>query len=224
VAWVGEFMNGLPAALKGLAACVVGIGAAVLWRYVVARLLALARFDTACERVGIGEFLRKGRVPHGPSALIGLLGFWIILVACLLVVARILDLSVVNAFTARLASLAPGLLAGLFIAAVGLAVVAFVANFVLTVARNAGTAHAALYARLVRVGGVMLVVALALQQLDIDRTILGTLFLLLVGAVALGSALAFGLGCKDMAREAAQRILKRIRERERQDGHEDLEG
>jgi hypothetical protein len=221
---IAEVIAGLPAGLRALGAGVLGAAAASLWRFGVARLLAVARFDAACERLGVGEFLRKGRVRHGPSALAGFLGFWTILLLGLLVVARILDITVLNELAARLAALAPGLLAGVFIIAIGLVIVAFLANFVMTVARNAGSAHATLYARMVRGAGVVLVIVLALRQLEVDGNIVGTMFLLLFGAAVFGLALAFGLGCKDMARDAAARVIKRIRERERQDGHEDLEG
>jgi hypothetical protein len=47
---------------------------------------------------------------------------------------------------------------------------------------------------------------------------------LLFGAVVFGLALAFGLGCKDMARDAATRIVQNLREKRRADGRADLEG
>jgi hypothetical protein len=46
----------------------------------------------------------------------------------------------------------------------------------------------------------------------------------MIGAVALGVAIAIGLGCKDMARQAVEGIIAAIRERERASRGTDLEG
>jgi hypothetical protein len=47
---------------------------------------------------------------------------------------------------------------------------------------------------------------------------------ILFAALVFGLALAFGLGCKDIARDAAMRFLQNLREKRRTDERADLEG
>ena len=74
------------------------------------------------------------------------------------------------------------------------------------------------------IAGYILVVGLALEQVDINRTMISTMMQLLFAAVVFGLALAFGLGCKDLARDAAARFLQNLREKRRTDSRPDLEG
>ena len=51
-------------------------------------------------------------------------------------------------------------------------------------------------------------IATALELLKIPTTLINTIFLLFVGAVALGIAIAIGLGLKDLVAEAAENYIK----------------
>ena len=53
---------------------------------------------------------------------------------------------------------------------------------------------------------------------------ISTLIQILFAAIVFGAALAFGLGCKDLARDAFTRVLQSLREKKRTDGRADLEG
>ena len=223
VSSIADFMRALP----GLTALLVLVGgwlAAFLLRFILSWFLNLVRFNAACDKVGISEFLRKGQVKHAPSQLVGIIAYWTVLLVALFQIARILDIKVVTAFSDRLSSIVPGLLAAIFIGIIGLVVTSFIGNFVMTVARTAGLPHAALLARVVKVAGYVLVVGLALEQLDMSRTLISSMMQILFAAVVFGAALAFGLGCKDIARDAAARLLQNLRERRRTDGRSDLEG
>jgi hypothetical protein len=68
------------------------------------------------------------------------------------------------------------------------------------------------------------VLSLALDQLNLSRSLITTLFQILFAAAAFAAALAFGLGCKDLARDAMQRLLRNLREKERAEKGSDLEG
>jgi hypothetical protein len=220
---IGAFMRSLPW-LTALLVLIGGWVAAFLLRLILSWLLGLVRFNTACDKVGISEFLRKGQVKYQPSQLVGIIAYWTVLLVALFQIARILDIKVVTTFSDRLSAIVPGLLAGVFIGIIGLVVISFIGNFVMTVARTAGFPHAALLARVVKIAGYILVLGLALEQIDLSRTMITSMVQILFAAVVFGLALAFGLGCKDMARDAATRILQNLREKRRADGRPDLEG
>ncbi len=220
---IGAFMKSLP----GLTALLVLFGgwlAAFLLRLILSWFLGLVRFNKACDRVGISEFLRKGQVTYPPSRLVGIIAYWTVILVALFQIARILDIKMVTTFSDRLSAIVPGLLAAVFIGIIGLVVISFIGNFVMTVARTAGFAHAALLARVVKIAGYILVLGLALEQIDLSRTMISSMVQILFAALVFGLALAFGLGCKDMARDAATRFLQNLREKRRTDGRADLEG
>ena len=202
----------------------VGWAAALVLRFLLSRLLELVRFNTLCDRIGVTEFLRKGQARNRPSKLVGIVAFWVVLVITFFWIARILDIKVLSSVSDRIAASAPAFVAALFIGIIGLVAVSFLGNFVATLTRTAGLPHARLVSRSVRAAGGLIIVVLALEQLNLSGTLLSSLVLIVVAAAAFGIALAFGLGCKDLAREALQKFLAGLREKDRISRGSDLEG
>jgi len=223
LAVVTRLLQGAPWLAAALV-LVAGWGAAQLARLMLSRFLEVVRFNLLCDRIGMSEFLRKGQVRAKPSRLVGTLAFWAILIIAFFWIARILDIRVLREVSDRITASAPGVAAAIFIGIIGVVAVSFVANFVSTVARTAGYPHTRLLARIVRVGGGIIIADLALEQLHLSGTLLTSLLLILVAAVAFGAALAFGLGCKDLARDALLKYLAGLRERGRLSKGSDLEG
>lgn len=220
----GDFLRSLPSWVRALMVLAVGGCSAFLLRFLCWKLLPLIRFDRLCARIGISEFLRKGGVSRPPSRLVGTFAWGVVFVVTFFQVSRQLDIDVVTSFSGEVAASVPRILAAFFVVLVGLVVVSFIGNFVLTVARNAARPHASLLARGVKIAGIVLVLSLALEQLNLSRSLLTSLFQILFAAAALGTALAFGLGCKDIARDAMLRLLRNLREKERAEKGPDLEG
>lgn len=198
--------------------------AAFLARYSVSRVLTVLRFDRLCDRTGVCEFLRKGEVGSTPAQLVGSGFYWIALAITLLEAARLLDLTVFSEFRRRLVEALPAALSALMVFAVGFMAVAFVAGFVRTVTRNAGSAYANLWSRIARFIGIILVTAIALEQAEIRGSILAGVIQITFGAFAFGAALAFGLGCKDIARTATEKFIADVRERHKDVARTDMEG
>jgi len=213
-----------PSWLLALLVLVAGLIAAFLIRLLLSRGLGLLRFNALCGRLGITEFLRKGEVQSRPSQLIGIGAGWATLLTTLFLFSRVLDLGVMEAFRRQLASKAAAFLGALVILGVGFLVVSFLSNFLRTVARNAGLTYAHLLAKVAKWIGWVFVLLIAVEQVDLGGNLLGPTFQILLTAVAGGAALAFGLGCKDLAREAAEKFILRIKEHHRDDRGGDLEG
>ena len=203
---------------------VAGYGLAVLLRLVLSRLLEFVRFNQLFDRIGVAEVLRKGQVKNQPSRLVGMLAFWTVLVIAFFWIARVLDIRVLSSVSDSLERSAPSVVAAIFIGIIGVVVVSFLANFVSTLARTAGYPYHRLLARFVRIGVGLIIADLALDEMHLSGTLLSSLLLILVAAAAFGTALAFGLGCKDLAREAMLRFLSGLREKGRISKGSDLEG
>jgi hypothetical protein len=216
--------SAFPIPVAAIVVLVLGWLAAFAIRFIFTKLLQLMRFDKLSAKAGLSEFLRKGNVKYSPSKLVGVIVYWIALLVLFLQVARILDLDIYLALSGKLTQALPNIAAGLLVAVVGYLIVSFVANFVLTIALNASVHSARLLSRLIKWLGGIVVVTMALEQIGLGRSIVEFIFQILLAALAFGSALAFGLGCKDMARDTLQKIVRNLREQERGSKGPDLEG
>jgi len=214
IGFFASFWQNSNSTVKGLVILVAGFIGAWLLRKIAEVILALLRFDRLADRVGLGEFLKKGGVPQRPARLVGALVGWIAILATLLAASRALDISFVNQFSDNIVAGLPGAIAAILVVIVGIVVITFLANVVETVARNAAWPAAHLAARVVWYAGTAIVLLIALDQLGLGRSILGWIFVIAFGAVSLAFALAFGLGGQALAREALERLLRNLRERD----------
>ena len=212
-----------PPGLVALGVLLLGAIVALLVRLLAARVLEAVGFNRLCDRVGVTELLRKGAVGYSPSRLAASTAEWVVLLAAVLWGLHLLGMHVISAWLAQLGGSLPSLLTAISIAILGYAAVAFLANVVRTIARNAASPNAELLARVTKWGGAVVVAWVAVDQLGIEIRFISSILLILVAATAFGLVLAFGLGCKDMAREAMQKLLRDLRER-RQQPPTDLEG
>ncbi len=164
---------------------------------IVTSLLRGIGFDTWPVKLGLSEGMLEGA--RSPSDVAGLL----VLVATMLfggaTAAEQLGFQVLqDAFQAAIVFGGQLLIAGIVLV-IGL----YLANLARTTILSAGGANAVLWARIASLAVVIFAAALALVQVGIGADIVRLAFGLILGAMALSAALAFGLG----GREAAARQL-----------------
>lgn len=193
-------------------------------RFIVPKLLSLLRFDIFSEKLGLRGFLRKGNVEHSPSKLAGILTYWVLMVIVLSNTVARLDEGAARSISVWMGSALPILIATALIVVIGVVVVTFLSNFFITIARNAAIRNPLPIGKGIKYAGLAIVATMAMEQLGLGQTIVSTIFILLVGAAALGLAIAFGLGCKDMARKYLEDFIKNLKEKERVGRGSDLEG
>ena len=223
IARLWEGWAALPNGWAALILVVIGRAAAGFLGRLFRWLLDRARFDEACDRVGISDFLRKGDVSYTPSRLLATAVFWIILLISLLAAFHRLGVEVVVTLTRRIQAFLPSLIGAAGIGLFGTLAVVFCAKVVRTLARNAAFPFADLLYRVIRWVGIFVVAIMAVEQLGVDVRFIMDVVRIAVAATAFGLALAFGLGCKEMARDALRRFLDSFREDQRA-GRGDLEG
>lgn len=219
-----DYFSALPGWMAAMLVFAAGWLAAGVARVVLARLLRLMRFDRLCERTGVIKFLKRGEVPYSPCELVGRGFYWAILIGIFLETARLFNISIAMELRQRFMSALPAFLSAVFVLSVGLLLVGLLAGFVRTFFRNAGNLYANFWARMTRWVGVLLVIAVAFEQMEIRGSILAAVIQIVIAAFALGMALAFGLGCKDMARNAMEKLINDLKERHKDTTKPDLEG
>jgi hypothetical protein len=129
--------------------------------------------------------------------LAGSIVFWLVFLGAVSIAVDVLGIEALENLVAAIYSYLPNVLAALLIFIVAVAIAAGVATIA---SRLLGDTT---LGRIVSTVGPILVFAIAtfmiLNQLKIAETIVTITYAALIGAVALGSALAFGLGGRDVA-------------------------
>jgi Conserved TM helix len=138
-----------------------------------------------------------------PSELVGIVVLVAIMLIATLTAVDILQIQALQALVGGLLVIAGQVLVGLLIFAVGL----YLANLTFNLISSTGTRQSRFLAHTARISIIVLVSAMALQQMGIAPNIVNLAFGLLAGGIAAAIALAFGLGGKDIAAEQLREWL-----------------
>ena len=194
------FFAWIPALLGALAILVIGYIVAKLVGKVVTRALKRAGLDRTLHSGAGGTFVQK--ITSSPSRLAGTLAFWAILLGTISLAVSVLGIEALTNFVAAIYAYLPNVLAALLIFLVASAIsagVAALANRVM-----GGTSLGKIVATAAPILVMTIATFMILDQLQIAQNIVVITYAALIGAIALGSALAFGLGGRDVARELLQ--------------------
>lgn len=222
---VNKFLEYSPRILISMVVILVGWLLAILVRYLVSKILELVKLNLLADKIGITEVLKKGKINYTASRLTGIIFFWLMIMITLFAVADIAGISVLEPIFKRMSENIPNIVSSMIILIVGGLTATFLGNFVQTVANNAAFPHPGLFSRGTKYATMVLVLILAFENLQIGSGIISYTFLILLAASTFGIALAFGLGCKEMARDLAEQFVKNLEERNRKGPKgPDLEG
>jgi hypothetical protein len=198
---LGRILVALPSIFGAVLILVVAYVVARVVSTMVSSVLAGTGFDNVLVKVGV---MRKpGEGAFAPSALVGAVILAAIMVLAGIEAARMLKFDMLADILAKLLIFGSHVLLGLVIMAIGV----FLANVCTKAVRESGSAHASVLATATRVSILVLAGAMALRQMDVANEIIQLAFGLIIGAVAVAVALAFGLG----GRDSAARIIEEWR-------------
>jgi hypothetical protein len=203
-----EFFAWLPALLGALAILIVGYFVAKIVSKVVWRALHRAGFDRTLHAGQGGSFVQK--LTSSPSRLVGTLAFWAILLGTISLAVSVLGIEALTSFVAAIYAYLPNVLAAVRIFLVAGAVSAGVAA--LATRTMGDTALGKIVATAAPILVMTIATFMILDQLQIAENIVTITYAGLIFAIALGSALAFGLGGREVARELLQGAYDKGRE------------
>ncbi|MEA5573227.1 mechanosensitive ion channel [Calothrix sp. UHCC 0171] len=212
IAMLQQILNALPLIFTAAAILIL---AYFLGRFVadlVTSILTSIGFNNIFNIIGLPSLSRPApansstepilpvRTPSEIAGIIVLVGIMLFATVAAVDILRIPALTaLVNGILIVLARI----LAGLIIFAIGL----FFANLAFSIITSSGNAQARILGQVARISIVTLVSAMALQQIGVAPDIVNLAFGLLLGAIAVAIALAFGLGGRDIARNQVQEWL-----------------
>lgn len=195
----------LPKLLLALLVVVIGWLLAKAVRFALERALRAINFNVLTERAGTDNFLKQAGMQGDTTTLFGLVAFWLVIVATLIIAFNGMGLTYLPDLLGRVVLFAPKLLIAMLIMVFGSYCASFVGNAVQNYCLDAHIADADVLGRLVRYVIMLFVVMIALSQVEVGGDIVQRTFLIILAGLMLAVALAFGLGGKDWAASMLQR-------------------
>jgi small-conductance mechanosensitive channel len=191
------FMNYLPQLLGAIVVLIVGYIVAKILDKLITKLLGRTRVDDRLRSNSGGRFVEKVSPAGSPAKLVGTVIFWVIMLFVISTAIGTLGIPALTGFMNLVLSYLPNVLAALLIFVVAASVAGAIGGLVHRTMGDTATG------RVIGAAAPALVMAIAifmiLTQLGIAPVIVTATYIALIGAIALGSALAFGLGGREAA-------------------------
>ncbi|MBL9125256.1 MAG: hypothetical protein JNG90_16585, partial [Planctomycetaceae bacterium] len=193
-----EILESAPNVLASVVVLVVG--------YVVARLIArlaitiseAVGLQTGAERSGLAASMKQVGIQKSVPAIVGQIMFWLTLCIFLTAAFNILHLEAVSAAMQKVVAFIPNLLVATVVVVVGLLIATFLRGVIATSADRVGITYAEHLANASYYVLALMTFIAAFDQLGFKFELLQELILIAFGAVALGFAIAFGFGGRDV--------------------------
>lgn len=178
---------------------------------VVVRALKAIRLDSASDKAGISNVLAQGDIKVTVSELIGAIIYWLVILVVIATAMNTLNLTVAANLISRLVEYVPNIIGAVFVLVLGSLLANFVGSIVRTTASNAGIAKAKLLGRLANTVIVIFSIIIAIEQLNIATALIALAVNIILASLGLGIALAFGLGCKDIAGKFVSEVVNNLK-------------
>ena len=210
---VNQLMAFVPTILGALLILLVGGVIAKAIEQLIVRVLKLITLDKIADQIQLSAVLSRGGIRRKLSELIGAVIYWIVMLAFIMTALNALNLTVAAELFQQIVSFLPNVIAAVFILIVGVFASAFLATTVRTAASNAGIVQSHLLSQAVQAAVIVFTAVASLQQLKIE--FVGEVFLIILAGISFGCALAFGLGCKDLAGRWLSDVVDQLQSRKR---------
>lgn len=205
---IGQFLVNV---LLVIVILIIGWLLAKLIKALVIRVLKTIKVDEVSERIELSRLLEKGGIKYSLSELIGMVVYWLAVLVTFVVAINAIGLTIAADLLNKVVLYIPNVVAAVFILVLGMFIAALLRNIVKTAATNAGITQANLLSKIVESIVVIFAIAISLEQLNIGAKIIELTISILLGSIGLAIALAFGLGCKDIAAKYISEFIEKIK-------------
>ncbi|HEX7123390.1 MAG TPA: hypothetical protein VF178_13525 [Gemmatimonadaceae bacterium] len=200
------FFAAIPRIIAFLVIVLVGWWIASLIARGVLALLRAVNFNSVAERSGFASFVQNMGVRADSAHVIALVAKWFVRLIALVVAFDALGLPAVSDVLRQLLLWLPNLVVALVVLVLGGLAAVALGNLVRGATAQAGFSNPDFIATIAKAAVWAFAIIVAVNQLGIARTVVNTLLIGVIGALALAFGLAFGLG----GRDAASRVVDRM--------------
>ncbi|BCB27435.1 hypothetical protein SKTS_23210 [Sulfurimicrobium lacus] len=200
-----KFKMFLPNLLAMLVITALGIVLARLIKVMLVKSLVAINFDSWSDRMGFTTLMRKGDLWAKPSATLGAIIFWLLIILTLMIGLSALKVPAIDNLVEQVFSYMPRAFSAAVILIIGYVLTGFISQGVLIAAVNSGYHYAKLIAEAIRTLLMVLILAMAMEQLQIAPSIVLAAFSIIFGGIVIALSISFGVGGIDAARRMIER-------------------
>ena len=200
----------VPAIAGAVIILVVGWLLAKLIETIVTKVLKAVRLDSVSDKIGISKVLAQGDIKMSLSELVGGIIYWLVILVAVATMLDALNLKMASDLISRLVEYVPNIIAAIFILIIGSFLANFIATIIRTAGSNAGLKNAKLMSQIAQIILMIFTVIIAIEQLKVATALLVLAVNIILISIGLGIALAFGLGCKDIAGKFMQDVVNKM--------------
>ena len=200
-----KFKAFVPNLLAMLAILVLGIVLARLLKFILVKSLIAINFDSWSDRMGFTALMRKGDIWAKPSATLGAIIFWLLVIVTLMIGLSALKIPAIDNLVEQAFIYMPRAFSAAVILMIGYVLTGFISQGVLIAAVNSGYHYAKLLADAIRILLMVLILAMAMEQLQIAPSIVLAAFTIVFGGIVITLAISFGVGGIDAARRMIEK-------------------
>jgi hypothetical protein len=211
-AMLARFMGAIPNIFGAIIILGVTYLVARLVSNLVVTLLTSIGFNRVLGLIGLGD--TTAQAGWTPADVVGYLVLIGLMLFAAIEAAELLGFTMVAALVTAFLYFAGQIVLGVVILGIGL----FLAGVARRAVLGLAGAQAVLLSRVAYVAVVILTVFMGLRQMGIAEDIINLAFGLLLGALAVAFALAFGLGSREIAAREVESVLDRWRAGESEEG------
>ena len=204
-AFLVQIAGFLPKLALAIAVLIAGWLLAKFAMFATEKALRAVNFNVLTERAGLDGFLHQGGVESDTTRILGLLIYWLVILAALIIGFNSMGLTYITGLLGQIVLFVPKVIVALLILAFGAYFARFVGNAVVTYCKNIAIQDAEVLGKLAQYAIMTFVVLIALDQVNVGGDIVRQSFLIILAGVVFALALAFGLGGKDAAAEIIDR-------------------
>ena len=185
----------------------VGVLVAKGLGFLVTLVLKTLQLDRGSKQIGFNTLLEKGNVKQTASELMGDFVYWVLVFVIVMGVLGAFGLPVEPTLTKIFTYMGIVFLAALILA-IGVFLAGLIAGIVRIIMGNLGMEGARTVSRVIYYIVIVFAFLAALTELGINPESFTPHLGVIIGAPALAAAIAFGLGCKDMAADFLHNLFK----------------
>jgi hypothetical protein len=198
----------LPALLGALLILLLGWLLAKILKAALVKILVAVRLEKFSARSGLSRFLSRGDIKHSLADVLGTVFFWIVFLFFIDLAADVLKFTLLQNLINGIISFIPRLVVAVLIIVIGVLLSSFFKGLVRVTASSYALARSELLGTIAQYLIIFFTLAVALEQLGVATNILVYSVLIIIGALAFGFALAFGLGSREVAGKIVNKILE----------------
>src|ERR687894_19704 len=195
---LGAILGALPALIGALLILIIGYIIAKVLQGITTRVLQSMGFEGWMEQGGVKQFFERSQTTQTPLSILGKLVFWLVFFIAITMAVDTLGISAISEVLAQFIAYIPQIIAAILI----LVLATLLANFVAGIVRGATGSNVT--GSIAQYGIIVFAAFAALTQLEIAPELIAPTFLILLGAVALAAAIAFGLGGQGVAQQIVE--------------------